>query len=306
MNEQMKNQNEYKLEDRLYVKHIKKCEVLRKVNNIYQIKCSIHQRGVNYYNTDEYKDYIFKTGLSINDRKKKLWLSDEAKKTISEYIDCFERCITLAKTGGYEEVVVGKDIMTIYYRHSSDVLYDTVIEFTDEDNVLSVECYKDLSIHELRKSLTSIRCYTGDDNERLVSALFDYKEGFTINDDPLVKYAISHDDSLLELQLKLEHNQINKQECLKLSELTGKKILAPYPLNDTLKYSVYKNEIDFELLENSGYHFLHRPSFAMKGYTHKAYDIIPKDRVVVDATGCSESLIHFDEFLQLFNKGDEK
>lgn len=65
-------------------------------------------------------------------------------------------------------------------------------------------------------------------------------------------------------------------------------------------YTISKKDIDIGLFERSGYVYLHRPYFAMKGSTHALCEINPHKRTVVDAGKDNAKLISFSEFLNLF------
>ena len=70
-------------------------------------------------------------------------------------------------------------------------------------------------------------------------------------------------------------------------------------------YIVDRNTIDIPILDCSEYVILHRPYFAMEGYTPMAWGLNPCQKTGSDAVKQAEPSISFEEFLSMF-EADKK
>ena len=102
--------------------------------------------------------------------------------------------------------------------------------------------------------------------------------------------------------MKLWNNTDDRADTERLSALLGRRILPPLRGDAAKKkYAVIAGTVDHALLHDSGYTFLHRPYFAMKGSTHDCITIVPFSRTAVDAAKEDMEEITFEEFLKLFD-----
>ena len=114
----MKNENEYKIDDRLYIKEIGKCDCVKKAGKHYFLYCMIIQRGEHQYCLSEDMDYISKPFGT-----KKIWLSPNAKATVQGAVKEFENNVARAHDE-FVKVTVDEIQTTLYYKHTSETSYD--------------------------------------------------------------------------------------------------------------------------------------------------------------------------------------
>ena len=76
---EFKNKNEYQIDDKRFIKEIKRCNCIEKVAGKYALSCKINERGEHIYNLSEDFSNITK------DEIKKFWLGDKAKKTVRNW-----------------------------------------------------------------------------------------------------------------------------------------------------------------------------------------------------------------------------
>ena len=88
-----------------------------------------------------------------------------------------------------------------------------------------------------------------------------------------------------------------------LARLPGGRVLPPLPEFDRY-YTVNADNIDRDLLRRSGYRFLHRPGFAMRGNTYRKWQLNPSRCLGLDFAADNAPALDFAEFLGLFEGED--
>lgn len=86
---QMKNPNEYREGDRLYIKKLRKCTCAKKEDEAYLLECHVIQRGTHEYTYKAGNQQIVKYGSN-----KALWLGPEAEKTVLDAAKVDQTAIT--------------------------------------------------------------------------------------------------------------------------------------------------------------------------------------------------------------------
>ena len=297
----MKNPNEYRIGDRLYVEKIKSCSGTEKRGNDYLLWCRIHQRGDNYYLYAPGTGYL-RTNLT---GEKYLYLSEAAQRTVDHSVRQFDEEISEEVLNYYVKVDIYEGKVILWYRRLSWRHFSAVLTYPDDEGVLCKEYFPatdlDTLIRELsyrpssswRKLFPEGTCPI----EQLHSGTL---EGLERN--PLYLAAGASGDVLMQKQLKIVYRVASPEDCAWLAEKSGKPVLPALPEAYDQKYYVRTDSIDFALLHRSGYQLLHRPYFAMKGSTHEAYSLNPHTRSGVDAAPDEAETISFKEYLELFKQ----
>lgn len=301
MKEYTKNQNEYRVDGKLYVEKIKSCKVREKRNGLYAVECRIHQRGVHWYYCGNEPEYLNKEQAG---RGKKFWLSESAKETVAAVIEGYEKLVAAAKA---ESITVSVKLsdeigLNVQYKHKAENKYDFVTEIYLNGTLYSQKYTYGQRLKEMLHQLHYIHIDSG------LRGTYDCEKEYRIIFEALYDTAGKHGDDLMQLEMKLLNNTADEDECRRLSELLGVKILLPKKNTvgidedgepTTKEYAVIKETVNFSLLHNSGYTFLHRPLFAMIGSTRDNITIDPANRCVVDAAKENMEAVTFEEFLKL-------
>ncbi len=289
MKEYMKNKNEYRIDGRLYVETINKCVCNSRAGNTYGSICRIIQRGERSYK-------VIKDAGFIEQGGKRLWLSENAKKTVGRAIEDYEKTIARLMSRPSIDLPVNGSLVRLYLEHDNYRMFTCLLDRIDENGERVTEVKREKDLHWL---VCDISRAIRDDDEALYEILTSPDEK-TIEDNPLYKYAVSRGDKLLAHKLKLYYRIATEEECGWLSKVLGIRVLPPLPAEYDKEYLVETDGINYDLLLNSGYTILHRPYFAMKGHTHSRWTLNPHTKGGVDAAKCGTEPITFSEYMELF------
>ena len=295
MKEYTKNKNEYRADGRLYVEKIKSCAVDSFWNGKYCVVCKIHQRGRNYYYCGREAEYLQK---DPHGNGRRLWLSADARAAVAAEIEKYESDIAAAKA---ESSCVSAELsdeigLKVWYKHGAGNKYDLVAGVFLNGAVRSYKVSRRLRLEEMLHQLRFIRSESGLRSEG------DSDKEYELIFAALYKSAEERGDELMQLEMKLWNNTADREDTERLSALLGRRILPPLRGDAAKKkYAVIAGTVDHALLHDSGYTFLHRPYFAMKGSTHDRITIVPFSRTAVDAAKEDMEEITFEEFLKLFD-----
>ena len=299
MKEYRKNKNEYFEDGKLYIEEIKKCECHEKENDGYVIVCHIHQRGKRRYTYTKGAEHIEKD----DDSGKKLWLSQKAMQTVKEAVSGFDETVEQAKNGNFEKLCIEELDYTLYIEKPIADSGRVVKEYIGSCNARVTEIRNGDIFDEMHRiSLLFYRLGNGD--ERMAEIIIHPNEE-TIKENPFYLTALKTGDELLILKIKLFYNAATAQDCRRLTEHTGTRVLPKLPEKYDRDYAVTKDSASLELLRCSGYRILHRPYFAMMNQTHKNITLNPHTKTGVDAAPAGEEPITFDEFLKLFEEAEK-
>lgn len=284
----MKNENEYKINDRLYIKEIGKCDCFKKVGKHYYLYCMIIQRGEHQYCLSEDMDYISKPFGT-----KKIWLSPNAKATVQGAVKVFKNNVARAHDE-FVKVTVDEIQTKLYYKHTSETSYDYLIERENSEQEKELCFYYDKTINNMIYTVQLLRYYKG----KLSSG--EYKESVNLN--PLYISSLENNDIIMQLQIKLYYKEESEKDCLLLSEKLGLKILPRLSDNYNKDYIVDAQTIDKSILEQSGYTILNSSFMTMMGdsYTRRKWKLNPYSKYAETRAEKELPAISFDEYLKLF------
>lgn len=285
----MKNENEYRIEDRLYIRSVKRCACVEKTGEEYILRCRIHQRG-------EYP-YLYRTGAPYLDKDgKKLWLSAEAAETVMQSIEWFETEITAFAKAEYE-VTLAEDVFTLYYRRNDRNTFDLLLRITvNEGERFTLLC--ELEFRDLVREISFAARRAGLNRIPAIRRIVCSTEE-TIGGNPLWLHAVNTGDEFTAGQILLYHNLVNEQNRGDLERLLGHRILPKLPKEYDRDYAVISETVDCKLLRDSGYTIRHTPYFAMKGSTHDKWLLNPHNKIGVDAAKIRDEAMTFSEYLEL-------
>ena len=295
----MKNPNEYRIGDKLYVEKIKSCSCTEKRGDVYFLWCRIHQRGNNYYLYEPGTGRL-RTALSGD---KYLYLSETAQQTVDDTVRQLDEEISEEVLNYYVKVDIYEGKVTLWYRRLSRTRFAAVLTYPDDEGVLCKQYFPVTSLESLIRELSYIRATPWrklfPEGTCPIEELHNgTPEGVERN--PLYLSAGAVGDILMQKQLKIVYRVASPEDCAWLTEKDGKPVLPPLPEDYDRKYYVRTDSIDFDILRRSGYQLWHRPYFAMKGSTHKAYSLNPHTKYGVDAAPDEAETISFEEYLELF------
>lgn len=294
----MKNPNEYRIGDRLYIEKIKSCSCTEKRGDDYLLCCRIHQRGDKYY--------LYEPGAgrlrTVLTGEKYLYLSENAQQTVHHTVRQFDEEISKEVLNYYVKVEIYEGKVTVWYRRLSRSHFAAVLTYPNEEGVLCKQYFPVTGLESLIREL-SFGCWRKLFPEGacpIEELHHGTREGVEKN--PLYLSAGASGDVLMQKQLKIVYRVASPEDCAWLTEKTGKPVLPSLPESHDKRYYVRTDTIDFDALHRSGYQLLHRPYFAMKGSTHEAYSLNPHTKYGVDAAPDEAEIISFDEYLELFKQ----
>ena len=297
----MKNPNEYRIGDKLYVEKIKSCCCSEIRGNDYLLWCRIRQRGNNYYLYAPGTGCLRKAWLG----DKHLYLSEDAQRTVDQTVRQFDEETAEEVLNYYVKVEICEGKVIIWYRRLNCRHFSAVLTYPDNKGVLCKEYYPATDLESLIRELSfgrsaSWRKLFPEETCSIEKLHHGTPEGVKRN--PLYLSAGASGDALMQKQLKIVYRVASPEDCAWLTEKGGLPVLPALPEDYDKKYYVRTDSIDFALLHRSGYQILHRPYFAMKGSTHDACSLNPHTKYGVDAAPDGAEIISFEEYLELFKQ----
>lgn len=297
----MKNPNEYRIGDRLYIEKIKSCSCTEKRGNDYFLWCRIHQRGDKYYLYEPGAGRL-RTALT---GEKYLYLSETAQQTVDHTVRQFDEEISKEVLNYYMKVEIYEGKVTVWYRRLSRSRFAAVLTYPNEEGALCKKIFPVTSLESLIHELSYVRATFWrklfPEGTCPIEELHNgTPEGVERN--PLYLSAGASGDVLMQKQLKIVYRVASPEDCAWVTEKIGKPVLPSLPEAYDREYYIRTDSIDFDTLHRSGYQLLHRPYFAMNGSTHKAYTLNPNTKYGVDAAPDEAEIISFDEYLELFKQ----
>ena len=146
----MKNPNEYRIGDKLYVEKIKSCSCTEKRGDVYLLWCKIHQRGNNYYLYEPGTGYL-RHGPSAH---KSLYLSEAAQQTVNHTVRQFEEEIAKEVLNYYVKVDIFEGKVTLWYRRLSRSRFAAVLTYPNEEGVLCKKYFPVTGLESLIRELS--------------------------------------------------------------------------------------------------------------------------------------------------------
>lgn len=290
----MTNKNEYRINDKLYLKTIQICHCVRKSGPHYFLTCKILQRGEQEYCLSENMDFI----LSPHNARK-LWLSAPAKNLIRDAIHTFEANRIRALTT-FTRVEIKEMQITLFYSHTSSCAYDFLLVKNAPEKEWTL--HFETTIGQMIRKLSFLDMDPRDKDASFIKTeeLLRHSTRKNIEENPLYRSALENKDILLQKQIALVYNLAAKKDCAWLSKALHTRILPPLPKEFDREYSVDSDTISVPLLQQSGYQILHKPCFSMQGYTHSLWLLNPHAKTAADAAKKDSRSISFHEFLNAF------
>lgn len=295
--EQMKNKNEFRDGDKLYIQQMDNCIVSRRVNDTYDLRCKIHQRGENFYKYTMGNKYIENSYGT-----KKLWLLDDALNIVKSSVNRFKvEAAALTKKNKVSLDIIGLDV---YYSIFSKG--DFLLKFDDINKDHVFEIYRDKDFADIFFEITF--CNSRFKNHKEAEELFKILQDSTnetIEKNPFYIEAVKQGDVHAQIEMKMHYHIASEEDCVRLSEILNQRILPPLSEEYNKNYVIDANTVNskvYKLLKLSGYTILHRPYFGMKGCTRKKIGLNPHTKYGVDAAKADDTSIPFSEYLDMFNE----
>ncbi len=292
----LKNKNEMKISDRLYIKSVNRCRCVKRVGGYFLLACKIFQRGEHKYLYAQNSNYISKP---FSERK--LWLFDRAKSTVVRAVTDFEKNARKAKNE-FEKVEILPLKISLYYKRISKMTYDYLVEMVSESGETEQKFCHGGSVDDMITALLSPRSAQTqtDGNARVTEKILRCSTPQNIDKNPIYISALKIGDCLMQKQVKQKYNIMSAKGRNLISRALGRKILPELPENFNKNYTVDADTIPVLLLRRSGYTVLHRPCFAMQNSTHGKWQLNPHLKSGVDAAPIDAPSVSFAEFAELF------
>jgi len=288
MRQYNKNGNEYAEDGKRYVVRIHSCRVWMRRGENYELECRLIRKANNYLYERE------KGRLEVS-RNRWLYLTPEALGQVEAAVEAFEEAVKAFREEPCMKAVLDNGSATLWFRQVKGDSYDCVVETGCGSGVeIAHGVVMGDMIHRLHYYFWNDGTPAGFYN------LLENEVEKPIEQNPIYRAAAETGDEYTCLLVKLAYHCESDKDCRRLEELTGERILPLLPADFKIYYPVAREGIDFDLLKRSGYVLMHRPYFAMRGYTHQAVLLNPCSKMGVDAAPDDETPITFEEYLGLF------
>ena len=294
--------HETMIDGKCWLNEVQACSCSKKVGSSYVVTCKIHQRGTHDFDCTEQADRLV--------RGEKTWyLTDEARKPVLSAIRNFEQQTAELENGSHAPVRIPQANTQILLRRRDKESFDAVVKDAYNPERPETCWLKNLPIGEIiRETASAFRWCFGQEDKGLkeLSDVLRRTPANLLSENPFYLAALDSDDELLQLQIRPHYNLADKEDCRKLEEALGYRILPPLGEAYNRTFAIPSEEIDCELLRRSGYGILHRPYFSMRGYTHDLWEINPHTKSGVDAAKVGAEPTSYPAFLKLFEVALQK
>lgn len=253
----------------LTIDNIKMCKVVTRGRDRYNIRCVIKQFGDKIYTYMRGREAIFYGKYN----EKCLLLSGNAVKTVEEAVEAFDAEINAALS--YKKI--GE---AFYIKSDKAGRYDALIR--EADDIL----LKGASLPEVLKKIP----------EHYIPG------AASLDSSELYLYAVESGDRFLKCELEVMFGNISAEDLQYLTETTGEVWIPRLGDAYDKAYIIDSETIDHDALRRSGFKVIHKPYFAMSGYTHAAYSVNPHTKRVLDAVPHDSELMSYEDFLKLFER----
>ena len=282
----MMNPNEYRIDDKIYVRHLVRCSVHYIINGAYLVYVKIHQRGEHFYS--------FKKGTDLLYTKyKKVYLDTEAQKELCRVIDEYDRRLQmLLDDAGTLRIAYPEYNVIMHILCKGKSRYDISAENSD---ICYMRLYENTGITQYFRALYEA-CRCPHD-----MSLF-YPDKNDITSEPLYMCAKENNVQHLICDLEMCYGDRESTTAYELEKTDGIKRLVKLPQEYDRKYAVIAKTVDYEVLSLSGYCFLHKPGMAMRGSTRENVTLNPHTKVCIDASYADMEAVTFDEYVSLVNE----
>ena len=254
----------------LTVETIKKCEVEARSRDKYRIRCTINGLGKNKpYDYMKGKDAIYTGGYN----EKCLLLSGEALAIVKDAVNAFDADIESA-------LAYNKIGEAFYIKSDGAGRYDALIR-TEEDILL-----RGVAMPDILKKIPEH--YIPGAN--------------SLGSSDLYLLAVKSGDRFMRCELEVMFGDISGDDLDYLIKTTGEVWIPRLGEEYDRDYIVASETIDHDALKRSGFRVIHKPYYAMSGYTHSAYAVNPHTKRVLDAVPRGSEMMSHDDLMKLFER----
>ena len=265
----------------------------------FRLRCRIHQRGKHEYTYTPGTDFIVK---EFNDYKA-IFLSNEALNSVTTAVREYKEKVADAKQWESANFSVeGFDFFLSCKQKKDDFIY--FLEYSDNERLKNL-FYEDEIFGNLHCLLCDMnRILPNELNDCLSERTYSFTCWNTAKN-PLYRAVLEQGNKLLTALLRRYYGIADENECAFLSELLGYRILPRLSEDFNRKYIVTNCDVDYKLLDHSGYMLLHTPYFSMMGKTHDKITLNPHRKYGVDSAPADADAITFREFMSFFDDEHE-
>ena len=284
------------IDGKRYLTEIPNCVCIEKSGDEYRLLCRLQQRGENFYRCAKDAEY-----LRQDVGKKTLYLTGDAKTKVLEELARFDDDWEKTEFDGFDAINFLDGSIIVFIRRISNTAYVAILKYRDKVGNKSIKRINADTVDVIIRETSWIFHFYLNNKEQS-DAL---RAAKLLHDNPFYKYALASGDELLALQIRLCYHVAGKDDCKRLGELLGLRVLPPLGKEHDRYYVIPSGEIDRGLLDDSGYGCSHVPYFAMKGSTHSLWRVNPYAKSVIDAAKTDSETISFEDFLRLFETEEE-
>ena len=291
----MHKDNEYALDGRVYIKKIKGCRVGSIQGNTFNLVCRIHERGERKFILERGSDYITLDDCAAKN-KKIFYLCEDALSTVNAALKEADELISAIKTpgSGFTRADFADMKTALYYKTAKPFLYIPIYEDYGRTPVcirFGTECTLSNMLWELRVYLHKNGLYK-----------YCHPDEKNLSEHPLYIAAKSAGDKILTSEMELYSGSASKETREFISELRGFEVLPRAAASLDKEFYVTRESVRTDILEASGYNFLHQPNFSMFGYTRHAVTVNPHGRYVHDCAPRDAQRVSWSEFTEAVNE----
>ena len=300
------NPNVIKRDGVYYINAIKRCKVDWVMGRLVSLECDIKMLGRHTYIYDDFNRLLYK-----DDRK--YYLEKPAYKTLVESAGVYmAKVYELKDRRDKESISVTSGQYTECYTLLREKLERfTILKESDYFNERKYELKESLSLEDVvkfvswRAGVNVSSDAARDIDVYRINKLLDIPSANDISDNIIYRMAEENDDELLMCQLRVLYRIDSDDDCKWLSERLRKRVLPHLSGEEGIKYYIKKDSLsdkEIKLLNRSGYRILHKPYFALGGFTKSMWTLDPSKKEGLDAAPVGSNGITFAEYLSLFDK----
>lgn len=302
MTNTIQNQNVYLCDGLYRVRTIRECECFKKIGQRYYARCRIQRRKDSPLNAPDYVYYSDAgngSGLLLAEGRRgprfALYTDPKARETVSEAGKTFEYKIAAARAWPSFGFEFSGSFFTLYYRHLEAELFDFMLDVKAGEETVAL--YERVTVKDPIKTITGLvsEYERGKAPEEIDTS------GKALQE-VLCAAAGEGGNGQIALLIRHHYRCTDESDVPALEKLFGGRVLPPLSNKFDRYFAVNTASVDFELLRRSGYQFLHRPYFAMRGCTRQKCKLNPARRFGVDFGENDEETIDFDGFLKMFDQ----
>lgn len=271
--------NDERIIDKDYFDRIRDCRVIRKKGNTYYLDCRLYKRGHKQVTYSRGNDFLMWGRYRYS-------LSETALGEIEKHADLFDERIRAIEAGDepYCTVILENPGKIIYYKRNENGVFDWMQVGEDA----TYKFGKPWNTRELFRSMMTF------------DSMMEYKPDKLCNH-PLYVAALFYDDELLKNELQVLFGENNEDAMAYMEAIDHIRRLPKLSEEYNKTFTLKTEDVDVEMLDKSGYEFLHRPYFAMQGCVHGLCELNPHARRYVDAGRKDADVISFEKYIAMFD-----